>query len=70
MKIEWKRKLASRKLWLSIAGFVTLLLVARGMSENEAAQVAAIIMAAGQVVGYVVAEGLVDAAYNAKEDGK
>ena len=40
------------------------------MSENEAAQVAAIIMAAGQVVGYVVAEGLVDAAYNAKEDGK
>ena len=57
MKIDWKRKLTSRKLWTSVAGFVTLLLVARGMTENEAAQVAAIIMAGAQVVGYCLAEG-------------
>ena len=26
-KIDWKRKLTSRKLWLSVAGFVAMLLV-------------------------------------------
>lgn len=60
MKIDWRRKLTSRKFWTSVAGFVTLLLVARGMTENEAAQVAAIIMAGAQVVGYCLAEGLAD----------
>lgn len=67
MKIDWKRKLTSRKLWTSVAGFVTLLLVARGMTENEAAQVAAIIMAGAQVVGYCIAEGLADSTTANKE---
>jgi hypothetical protein len=67
MKIDWKRKLTSRKLWTSVAGFVTLLLVARGMTENEAAQVAAIIMAGAQVVGYCLAEGLADSTTANKE---
>ena len=64
MKIDWERKLTSRKLWTSVVGFVTLLLVARGMTENEAAQVAAIIMAGAQVVGYCLAEGLADGGTN------
>jgi hypothetical protein len=68
MKIDWKRKLTSRKLWTSVAGFVTLLLVARGMTENEAAQVAAIIMAGAQVVGYCLAEGLADGAASSQTD--
>lgn len=67
MKIDWKRKLTSRKLWTSVAGFVTLLLVAKGMTENEAAQVAAIIMAGAQVVGYCLAEGLADSTTANKE---
>ena len=67
MKIDWKRKLTSRKLWTSVAGFVTLLLVARGMTENEASQVAAIIMAGAQVVGYCLAEGLADSTTANKE---
>ena len=68
MKIDWKRKLTSRKLWTSVAGFVTLLLVARGMTENEAAQVAAIIMAGAQVIGYCLAEGLADGAASSQTD--
>ena len=68
MKIDWKRKLTSRKFWTSVAGFVTLLLVARGMTENEAAQVAAIIMAGAQVVGYCLAEGLADGATSSQTD--
>ena len=68
MKIDWKRKLTSRKLWTSVASFVTLLLVARGMTENEAAQVAAIIMAGAQVIGYCLAEGLADGAASNQTD--
>jgi len=62
MKIDWKRKLTSRKLWISIAAFVSLLIVALGGTENEAAQVSALIMAGATVIGYVIGEGLADAA--------
>lgn len=62
MNADLKRKLTSRKLWLSIAEFVTMLYVALGGSESEATQIAALIMAGAGVVGYVLAEGLADAA--------
>ena len=68
MKIDWKRKLTSRKLWVSIAAFVSLLMVAPGCSENEAAQVSALIMAGATVIGYVIGEGLVDASYKKGEE--
>lgn len=61
MKTNWKTKLTSRKLWLSIAEFVTMLYVALGGSESEATQIAALIMAGAGVIGYVIAEGLADA---------
>lgn len=67
--IDWKKKLTSRKLWVSIASFVSLLMVALGCSENEAAQVAALIMAGATVIGYVIGEGLVDA-YNKGKDNE
>lgn len=66
-KINWKRKLTSRKLWVSICGFTSLLVVAFGGTESEAAQVSAIIMAGATVVGYVIGEGLADAANNIPE---
>lgn len=58
--MDWKRKLTSRKFWLSIASFVTMLLVYFGKTESEAAKVAALIMAGATVVGYVIGEGLAD----------
>ena len=58
--IDWKRKLTSRKLWLSIASFVSMLMVALNYTENQAAQVAALIMAVATVIGYVLGEGLAD----------
>lgn len=61
MKINWKAKLTSRKFWMAIVGFVTPLLVAFGVSENVAAEVAGIIMAGASCVAYIVGEGLVDA---------
>lgn len=70
MKIDWKRKLTSRKLWLSVASFVTMLMIYFGKSESEAAQVAAIIMAGATVIGYVFSEGLADSKNTGKEDDK
>lgn len=55
-----KRKLTSRKLWMSIASFVSMLLVSLNYAESEASQVAALIMAGATVIGYVVGEGLAD----------
>ena len=59
-KIDWKRKLTSRKLWLSIASFATMLVIAFGGTEGSATQVSAIIMAGATVIGYVIGEGLAD----------
>lgn len=67
MNIDWKRKLTSRKLWISIASFVSLLIVALGYSEGTASQVVALIMAGASAVGYVIGEGLADAG-NKKND--
>lgn len=61
--MDIKRKLTSRKLWLSIASFVSMLLIALGHAESEAAQVAALIMAGATVIGYALAEGLADASH-------
>lgn len=59
--MDWMSKLTSRKLWMSIAGFVGMVLIATGASEQETAQITAIIMAGATVIGYVIGEGLVDA---------
>ena len=69
MKIDWKRKLTSRKLWASVVSFVSLLMVALGYTESAAAQAAAIIMAGASVVAYIIGEGLVDAAAASGGDG-
>lgn len=69
-KTDWVRKLTSRKLWVSVSAFISLLVVAAGGTENEGAQVASIIMAGATVVGYVLGEGLADAANSQRADGK
>lgn len=61
MNINWKRKLTSRKFWLSVAAFVSLLIIACGKDKTIAEQVSAIIMAGATVIGYVIGEGLTDA---------
>ena len=66
-KIDWKRKLSSRKLWLAVAGFVSMLYIAFGSSEEAATQIAAIIMAGADVLAYIIAEGLSDAAATGKQ---
>lgn len=62
------RKLSSRKLWLAVVGFVTPLLLAFGVAESVTAQIAAIIMAGADVLAYIIAEGLADAASAGKTE--
>ena len=69
-KIDWKRKLTSRKFWLSIASFVSMLMVAFGQSESTATQVTSLIMAGATVIGYVIGEGLADSGNAANEKSK
>lgn len=63
-KINWKRKLSSRKLWMSVASFVSMMIVFAGGGESQATQVSALIMAGATVVGYTIAEGLSDQGNN------
>ena len=67
MKINWQRKLTSRKLWLSIAGFIAGLIVIFGGSQADADKVSGAILSGAAVVGYVLGEGLADGAN--KKDG-
>jgi hypothetical protein len=59
-KIDWKKKLTSRKLWLAVAGFVSGLIVALNGSAEVAETVSGCIMAGASVVAYIVGEGLAD----------
>ena len=60
--MDWRRKLTSRKLWLAIADFVGMIIIAFGFAEETATQVTSLIMAGAGVIGYLIAEGLADGA--------
>ena len=62
MKENIIRKLTSRKFWVALVGFITPLLLAFGVAESDTAQITAIIIAGADVLGYLLAEGLTDAA--------
>lgn len=59
--MDWKRKLTSRKFWVAVASFASMLIVALGGSQEAATQVTALIIAGASVIAYIVGEGLIDA---------
>ena len=62
MTIEWKRILSSRKLWLAFSLFVSGIL-SFWLSDEIVAKIVSAIMQGASVIGYIVGEGLVDAAH-------
>ena len=58
--IDWKSKLTSRKFWVAVIGFVVPLLIAFGFTDNQATEVASIIMAGANTIAYIIGEGMVD----------
>lgn len=70
-KIDWKRKLSSRKLWAAVAGVVTGLAMVFGLDEGTISSVAGATVSAASVLAYIITEGKVDAEsvkYEAKSD--
>ena len=62
-KIDWMRKLTSRKLWLSVASFVTLMVVcARRHRKMKLHRSLRLLWPVLSVIGYVIGEGMTDAA--------
>jgi uncharacterized membrane protein len=61
MKIDWKRKLTSRKFWIAVVGFVVPLLLSFGIAESVATQISGVIMSGATCIAYILGEGLVDA---------
>ena len=61
MRIDWARKLTSRKLWMALAAFISGLIMAFGGGESMAQTVSGCILQGAAVLGYLLAEGLTDA---------
>lgn len=59
-KINWKRKLTSRKFWAAVVGFITAILIAFKIDNLTVEQVTAVISALGVLVAYILGEGLAD----------
>jgi phage shock protein PspC (stress-responsive transcriptional regulator) len=60
-KINWKRKLSSRKLWAAVAGIVTGLAMVFGLDEGTVSAVAGAVVSVASVIVYIITEGKVDA---------
>ena len=60
-KIDWSKKLTSRKFWMALAGLVVGVLALFAVDANTTTQISGVIMALGSVIAYIVGEGLVDA---------
>ena len=61
-RIDWKRKLSSRKLWAAAAGIITGLAMVFGLDEGTISSVAGAVVSVASVVSYIITEGKVDAA--------
>lgn len=54
MKINWQRKLTSRKLWVSIAGFAAGLVILGNASQEAADKISGAVLSSAAVIGYVL----------------
>lgn len=61
MKIDWKKKLSSRKFWLALVGFITPVLVICNVDTETIEMVSLVIMSGASLIAYILAEGFIDA---------
>ena len=65
-KINWKQKLTSRKLWVTIIGIIIGVAMSFGVGESDygeiAGKVAGAITAISSIISYIYGESKVDAA--------
>ena len=68
MKIDWVRKLTSRKFWLAVAAFVSGMMIALGTEAELAETVSGCIMSGAAVIAYTIGEGLADGGVKYEDD--
>lgn len=68
MKIDWKRKLSSRKFWAAVSGVVIAVMMAMGDNAEAQERVAGVISSVGVLAVYILSEGAVDKAAAEKND--
>ena len=64
MKIDWKKKLSSRKFWVALAALVATVLVLFGIDEVGIEKACALVSACGVLAVYIFTEGYIDAQKN------
>lgn len=69
MKIDWKRKLTSRKFWMAISGFVVGIIMAFNGSAEVAETVSGCVMSGASVIAYIIGEGLADSGNSGDKSG-
>lgn len=62
-KIDWIRKLSSRKFWVAAAGFVAGLIVYCGGTPERAASTEGLILSGASIIVYMLAESIADSAH-------
>lgn len=67
MKIDWKRKLSSRKFWAAATGWLTSLLAAFNVPQSNIDQTILIACGVGSLIAYMFAEGIADCKNNNKD---
>lgn len=60
-KIDWKRKLSSRKFWMALIGFVSALLLTLNFAQADVEKITGIIMSSATLIAYILSEGFIDA---------
>ena len=67
MNNTWKQKLASRKFWAAVIGFITAIATAFGFPEIGEETCALIISGCAALAAFIIGEGIADAG-RAKEN--
>lgn len=60
-KIDWKRKLSSRKFWMAVVGVVSAIATIYKLEDGTTAQITALIMSFATLIAYILSEGFIDA---------
>ena len=60
-KVDWKRKLSSRKLWAAAAGVAAGLAMVFGLDEAVISTAAGAVVSLASAIAYIITEGKVDA---------
>lgn len=60
MKIDWKKKLSSRKFWMALVGFISASCVTLNVDPGSIERITAIVISGASLIAYILSEGFID----------